>query len=119
MGHLGLDGPRCGQKSEIFDFWVLALDMCKSVIRFVRRDQVIELMHEFRIDSSGDGFDQVSITRPKYLIVSSPNIALEGKSSLYSCFSRDFMLEYVLRLHFWWFLMVFEANLIKFLHLRQ
>ena len=70
---MGLDA---GQKSEIFDFRVQALDMCKSVTRFVRRDQVIEFMNEFRIDSSGDGFDQVSIINPKYLIVRSPNIAL-------------------------------------------
>ena len=70
---MGLDA---GQKSKIFDFRVLALDMCKSVIRFVRRDQVIEFMDEFRIDSSGDGFDQMNIINPKYLLVRSPNMAL-------------------------------------------
>ena len=103
-----------------FRLWTCGNRYIDDVItftRFVGRDRAIESMDEFRIDSSGDGFDQVSIINPKYLLVRSPNMALEGKSSLYSCFSGVFMLEYILGLCFWWFLMDFEANLIKFLHL--
>ena len=87
--------------------------MCKTVTRFVGRHRAFEFMDEFRIVCSVDGFDQVSVMRPKYLLVRLPNIALEGKSSLYSCFSASELQEYIVGLQFWWNLKEFETNLVQ------